>query len=128
MYRGVGIAYGSLGEDEGWAWMWMSRKGKEDGEVDGREDKYFLGLMHLFEKQVPHFYKRPTNDIPTAARGSPRLAQPGQGGGRSRVPGIEESGVPCRARWRHALRSSGSSVSPRFFLSLRIGTEVVSIL
>lgn len=74
MYRGVGIAYGSLGEGEGWAWMWMSRKGKEDGEVDGREDKYFLGLMHLFEKQAPHFYKRPTNNIPTAARGSPRLA------------------------------------------------------
>jgi len=46
MYRGVGIAYGSLREGEGWAWM--SRKGKEDGEVDGREDKYFLGLIHLF--------------------------------------------------------------------------------
>lgn len=76
MYRGVGIAYGSLGGGEGQAWMWMPRKGKEDGEVDGREDKYFLGLMHLFEKQAPHFHKRPTNNIPTAARGSPRLALP----------------------------------------------------
>lgn len=41
MHGWTGIAYGEGGGERGRAWMGISRKGKEDKKVDGREDKYF---------------------------------------------------------------------------------------
>ena len=35
--------------------MGISRKGERRKDVDGREDKYFLGLMHLFRKASAPF-------------------------------------------------------------------------
>jgi hypothetical protein len=64
-----------MGEGEGWGFT-----GRERGnEVDGREDKYFLGLMHLFEKQVPHFCKR--SSIVEPGHVSPRQIPFGTGQG-----------------------------------------------